>query len=125
MKHLTKIAIILALAAIALNAAAGDEGAAIGAPGPWIFTFYGAPYVAPGFWAAEGTTETSVEIGAYSTSTDDSPDMAAEYEDTEDGVTGTAVVSTHQDWGSLYFLGACQGAGVQAGELTFDIRRLV
>ncbi|MCU0233471.1 MAG: hypothetical protein MUE90_05500 [Thermoanaerobaculales bacterium] len=125
MKHLTKLAIILVLASMAATAAAGDKGAALGAPGPWIFSFYGAPYVTPGFWAAEGAVDTSVEVGLQGASVDDSPDMVAEYYDTDDGVTGTAEVSAHQGWGSLYFLGAYQSADNQAAELSFDIKRMV
>lgn len=128
MKDFTRLVLILALAAAPFAAADdGEEGgaASLGEPGPWIFSFYGAPYAAPGSAAAEGDVDTSVEVGYFDTSTDDSPDMAAEYLDTGDGVTGVATVSAHQDWGSLYFLGAYQSTDDQAGELSFDIRRMV
>jgi hypothetical protein len=129
MKQITRLVLILALAAapFAVSADDGEEAgaASLGEPGPWIFTFYGEPVTAPGSAAAEGDADTSVEIGYFDTSTDGSPDMAAEYRDTGDGVTGVATVSSHQDWGSLYFLGAYQSADTQAGELSFDIKRMV
>lgn len=129
MKQITRLVLILALAAAPFAVSADDGGeagaASLGEPGPWIFTFYGEPVTAPGSAAAEGDVDTSVEVGYFDTSTDDSPDMAAEYRDTGDGVTGVATVASHQDWGSLYFLGAYQSADTQAGELSFDIKRMV
>jgi hypothetical protein len=130
MKHLTRLFLILTVACLPLTAVADDgeetTGATtLGQPGPWIFTFYGTPYVAPGYWAAEGSVDTNIEVGVFDASSDDSPDMAAEYYDTESGVTGNAEISAHQDWGSLYFLGAYQSSHTQAGELTFDIKRMV
>jgi hypothetical protein len=129
MKQITRLVLILALAAapFAYSADDGEEAgaASLGEPGPWIFTFYGEPVTAPGSAAAEGDVDTSVEIGYFDTSTDGSPDMAAEYRDTGSGVTGVATVASHQDWGSLYFLGAYQSADTQAGELSFDIKRMV
>lgn len=129
MKQLTRLVLILALAAAPFAVSADDgEGAgaaSLGEPGPWIFTFYGEPVTAPGSAAAEGDVDTSVEVGYFDTSTDGSPDMAAEYRDNGDGVTGVATVASHQDWGSLYFLGAYQSTDTQAGELSFDIKRMV
>jgi hypothetical protein len=124
-----RLSLILALSAAPFASFAQEEAAApvasLGEPGPWIYTFYGEPYFAPGYWAAQGTSETTAEIGWYGASTDDSPDMAAEYYDTESGPTANATVSTHQEWGSLYFLGAFQSSKTNAGELDFDIKRTV
>jgi hypothetical protein len=128
-KSLIRFSLILALASAPLVGMAQEEAptgaAALGEPGPWIYTFYGTEYLSPGYLAAQGTADTSVELGAYNASADDSPDMAAEYYDTESGPTVNATVSTHQGWGSLYFLGAYQSSKTHEGELTFDIKRTV
>jgi hypothetical protein len=128
-KSIFRLSLILALSAVAFSGYAQEEAeapaASLGEPGPWIYNFFGEPYFAPGYWAAQGTSETRVELGAYSAGTDDSPDMAAEYYDTKSGATANATVSTHQDWGSLFFVGAFQSSKTNAGELDFDIKRVV
>ena len=128
-KSVFRLSLILALASMPLIGFAQEEGeapaAAIGEPVPWIFTFYGTEYVAPSFDAAAGDTESNIEIGVYNASVDDSPDMAAEFYDTESGPTANATVATHQGWGSLYFMGAFQSSDTNAGELDFDIKRMV
>ncbi len=128
-ESILRLSLILALCGAPFAGFAQDDAeppaVTRGEPGPWIYTFYGEPYFAPGYWAAQGTSDTKAEIGWYGASTDDSPDMAAEYYDTESGATANATVSTHQDWGSLYFLGAFQSSKTNAGELDFDIKRTV
>ena len=127
-KTFFRLSLILALAAMPMTGFAqeGETGAAsVGEPGPWIYNFFGEPYFAPGYWAAQGTSESKVELGGYSATSDDSPDMAAEYYDTESGATANATISTHQDWGSLFFMGAFQSSDTNAGELDFDIKRTV
>jgi hypothetical protein len=126
---LLRISLILALLAVPFSGFAQEEGeapaAALGEPGPWISTFWGEPFVVPGYWNAEGDSQSNVEIGFYGTDVDGSPDMAAEYYDTKSGVTGDATVFTNQDWGSLYFMGAFQSSETNAGELDFDVKRMV
>ena len=60
-KSVFRLSLILALASMPLIGFAQEEGeapaAAIGEPGPWIFTFFGTEYVAPSFDAAAGDTE--------------------------------------------------------------------
>jgi hypothetical protein len=128
-KTTLRLALILALVAVPLSGIAQETeqstAKTLGEPGPWIFTFMGVPYVTPGFWAAQGTVESNIEIGVYNTSIDDSPDMVAEYYDTNSGPTVKAEVAAHQNWGSLYFLGAYQSQDTNAGELDFDIKRTV
>ncbi len=130
MEHVIRFALILALAAVPFSISADDtvdqEPSVVrGEPGPVILTFWGAEYVVPGFWAAEGTVESQAEIGLYGTDITDSPDMAAEYYDHEDGPTANVTVASHQKWGSLYFLGAFQSSDTNAGELTFDLKRIL
>jgi hypothetical protein len=83
-KSIFRLSLILALAAVPLSGFA-QEG-----PGPWIFTFFGTEYTIPSAVAAQGNVQSSVEIGFYDASTDDSPDMAAEYYDTNSGATVNA-----------------------------------
>ena len=129
MKNTFRLILILTLALVPFQAFAqeGEQATAAdrGNPGPWIFTFYGTEYVVPGALAADGTVETKAELGLYGASSDDSPDMAAEYFDTESGPTMNATVSSHQKWGSLYFQGAYQSTSTNSGELDFDIRRTI
>jgi hypothetical protein len=128
-KSILRLSLIVALLAAPMVGFAQEEGEApavvLGDPGPWIYTFWGVPYTVPGSSAAEGNAESSVELGFYGTDVDGSPDMAAEYDDTASGVTAGATVSAHQDWGSVYFLGAFQSSNTNAGELDFDIKRMV
>ena len=126
-KTLIKISLILALATAPMTGFAQDEGSAtsVGEPGPWIYTFFGVPFVAPGYWVADGTTESKIELGVYNASVDNSPDMVAEYYDTDSGPIINAEIATHQDWGSLYLMGAFQSSTTNAGELDFDIKRTV
>ncbi len=129
-KTLVRLSLILALASVPLAGFAQEESeespaVALGEPGPWIYTFWGVPYTVPGYWAAEGDVESKVEVGFYDSDVDGSPDMVAEYYDTGAGMIGDATVSTHQEWGSLYFLGAFQNVDTNAGELDFDIKRMV
>jgi hypothetical protein len=126
-KAVLRLSLILALAAVPMTGFAQEEGTAatLGEPGPWIYTFTGVPYAAPGSQYASGDTESSVELGGYNGSIDGSPDMAAEYYDVDSGATVNAKVATHQDWGSLFVMGAFQSSDTNAGELTFDIKRTV
>jgi len=128
-KSILRISLIVALFAAPMVGFAQEEGeapaVALGDPGPWIYTFWAVPYTVPGYWAAEGDAESNIEVGGFGTDVDGSPDMAAEYDDTTSGLTGDATVSTHQDWGSFYFMGAFQSANTNAGELDFDIKRMV
>jgi hypothetical protein len=82
-KSVFRLSLILALVAVPLTGFAqeGDQGtaASLGQPGPWIFTFFGTEYTISSAVAAQGNVESSVEVGIYDASTDDSPDMAAEY----------------------------------------------
>ena len=100
MKNTFRLILILTLALVPFQAFAqeGEEATAAdrGNPGPWIFTFYGTEYVVPGAFADDGTVETQAELGLYGASSDDSPDMAAEFYDTESGPTVNATVSSHQ-----------------------------
>jgi len=129
MKHAFRLFLIPVLAAMPLVGFAGDDdvatAATYGHPGPWYFTFMGTQYVVPGFAAAEGDTESNVELGAWNVDISGSPDMAAEYYDDGSGPSANATVATHQGWGSLYFMGAYQSENTNAGELTFDIGRTV
>jgi hypothetical protein len=128
-KSIIRLSLILALAMVPMASLAQEAeestAGAVGEPGPWIFTFMGVPFAVPGSEAAEGSVESNIELGVYNASTDDSPDMAAEYYDTKSGPTANATVATHQDWGSLYFLGAFQSSDTNKGELDFDISRSV
>ena len=115
------ISLILALAALPSNVLA-QEGAQ-SEPGPWIFTFYGTEYTIPSVVAAHGIVDTNVEVGYYDASTDDSPDMAAEYYDTDSGPTVNATVASHGDSGSIQFVAAYQSEDTNAAALDFDIKR--
>ena len=81
-KSIFRFSLILALVAVPLTGFAqeGEQGTAatLGQPGPWIFTFFGTEYTIPSAVAAQGDVESTVEVGYYDASTDDSPDMAAE-----------------------------------------------
>jgi len=130
MKHAFRLFLILALVTVPLIAFAGDDdettnAATLGNPGPWTFTFLGTEYVVPGFNAAEGDTESKIELGVWNVDISGSPDMAAEFYDDGSGPLANATVATHQKWGSLYFMGAYQSENTNAGELTFDIGRTV
>ena len=69
--------------------------------------------------AAQGDVESTVEVGYYDASTDDSPDMAAEYYDTESGPTVNATVSSHGEAGSFQFVGAYQSEDTNAARARF------
>jgi hypothetical protein len=120
-KTIFRILLILALAAVPLTGVA-QEGAQ-SEPGPWIFTFYGTEYTIPSVVAAEGNVESHVELGFYDASSDDSPDMAAEYYDDNSGATVNATVSSHGSAGSLQFIAAYQSDDTNAAALDFDIKR--
>ncbi len=128
-KTILRLSLILALTVVAAHGFAQDstDSAASPAadPGPWIFTFTGEPFTAPGQTAEEGSTQSNVEIGAFDTKVSGSPDLAAEYSDVGSGVTANATVSSHADWGSIFFQGAFQSSSTNAGELDFDIKRIV
>jgi hypothetical protein len=116
-KSIFRLSLILALDAVPLSGFA-QEG-----PGPWIFTFFGTEYTIPSVVAAQGNVESSVEVGFYDASTDDSPDMAAEYYDTNSGATVNATVASHGEAGAFQFVAAYQSADTNAAALDFDIKR--
>jgi hypothetical protein len=120
-KSIFRLSLILALTAVPLTGLA-QEGAK-SEPGPWIFTFFGTEYTIPSAVAAQGNVESSVEVGFYDASVDDSPDMAAEYYDTNSGATVNATVASHGDAGSFQFVAAYQSADTNAAALDFDIKR--
>ena len=126
-KSIFRLSLILALVAVPLTGFAqeGEQrtAATLGQPGPWIFTFFGTEYTIPSSVAAQGNVESSVEVGYYDASTDDSPDMAAEYRDTNSGATVNATVASHGDAGSFQFLAAYQSEDTNAAALDFDIKR--
>ena len=126
-KNIFRLSLILALAAVPLTGFAqeAEQGTAatLGQPGPWIFTFFGTEYTIPSAVAAQGNVESSVEVGYYDASTDDSPDMAAEYYDSESGPTVNLAVSSHGEAGSIQFVGAYQSEDTNAAALDFDIKR--
>jgi hypothetical protein len=126
-KSILRISLILALIAVPMTGFAEDTeevvAANLGQPGPWIFTFFGTEYFIPSVVAAQGNVETQVEVGYYDASVDDSPDMAAEYYDTENGPTVNAVVASHGQTGSLQFIAAYQSEETNAAALDFDVKR--
>ncbi|MCW8984538.1 MAG: hypothetical protein OQK55_04285, partial [Thermoanaerobaculales bacterium] len=126
-KSIIRLSLILALVAVPLTGFAqeDEQGAAatLGQPGPWIFTFFGTEYTIPSAMAAQGNVESTVEVGYYDASTDDSPDMAAEYYDTNSGATVNATVASHGEAGSVQFVAAFQSEDTNAAALDFDIKR--
>jgi hypothetical protein len=124
-----RLSLILALTIVAAHGFAQEstETSALEAPepGPWIFTFTGEPFTPPGHLAEEGSVESSVEIGAFDTKVSGSPDVAAEYLDVGNGPTANATVSSHAKWGSLFFQGAYQSSSTNAGQLDFDVKRII
>ena len=126
-KSIFRLSLILALVAVPLTGFAqeGEHGTAatLGQPGPWIFTFFGTEYTIPSVVAAQGNVDSNVEIGFYDASVDDSPDMAAEYYDTNSGATVNATVASHGDAGAFQFVAAYHSADTNADALDFDIKR--
>jgi hypothetical protein len=129
LKNIVRLSLILAIVSVPLSGFAQETeqatAATMGEPGPWIVTFFGMPYVAPGYWTAQDNTESNIELGVYNANIDGSADMVAEYYDDESGPTINAVVATHGDLGSLTLGAAYQSTDTNAGELDFDIKRMV
>jgi len=98
MKITIRLMLVLVLATLPLTAVAGDD---------------------------EGTTESTAELGVWSTDIEGSPDMAAEYLDDGAGPLLDITVNTHQSWGSLLIKGDFQSSNQQSAALDFDIHRLV
>jgi hypothetical protein len=128
-KSIIRMSLILALAAVPMTGLAQEAdqptGADLGQPGPWIMTFFGTEYFVPNLVASQGNVETKVEVGYYDASVggSDSPDMAAEYLDTENGPTVSAAVASHGKGGSFQFLAAYQSKETNAAALDFDVKR--
>jgi hypothetical protein len=116
-KPMFQLSLILALAAVPLTVFAQETSQA--EPGPFTLNLIGNE---PGS-ISDADVESSVEIGLYNTTQDDSPDMAAEYYDTNGGITANAMISSHSDSGSLEFVAAFQSADTQAGAFNFDLGR--
>ncbi len=116
-KSIFQLSLVLALIAIPVTVFAQEASQA--EPGPFTLNLVGTE---PGS-TSDADVESSVEIGLYNTSLDDSPDMAAEYYDTRSGITANAMVSSHGDSGSLEFVAAFQSADTQAGSFDFDLGR--
>jgi hypothetical protein len=75
--------------------------------------------------ATPNTTEGSIEFGGLFADVDGSPDMAAEFLTIQEGPVGKFKLNTNQDWGALDFKFKYLGRDQNAGELNFDIKRMV
>lgn len=73
--------------------------------------------------AEEGTTQGTIEVGAWDASTDGSPDVVTEYETTDGGPDVRLDVETVQDWGSLLLSAHALDSDDQSYGLAFDIGR--
>ncbi len=80
------------------------------------------PYAAA---ADDGATTGSVEIGGRAVDVEDSPDLAAEYLTTDDGVVFDLSLETFQSWGALALDVAFVDSDDQSGALHFDLSRMV